>query len=63
MVVASFLDNTLHLRHNEKIKTKPLPSLNKKFLQKLALYYDKYDDTSDLEGASDEEGEQAPDNR
>lgn len=46
-IVSSFIDNYLHLRVNEKIKTKQLPNLNKKFLHKLNDFYHKYDDQSD----------------
>jgi hypothetical protein len=46
-IIGSFLENTLHLRPNEKIKTKMLPNLNKKFLHKLNEYYEKHDDVSD----------------
>ena len=52
VIIGSFLEGTLHLRPNEKIRTKALPNLNKKFLHKLNQYYEKYDDVSDLEDGS-----------
>lgn len=58
--MSALLDGVLYLRPNEKIKTKPLPNLNKKYIHRLNDFYEKYDENSDAEGEEEEEEEDEP---